>query len=103
MSRTSPIAAMLRRAGLPAAAIIFMVFFGYYAVLGPNGVLAYRDYQRQLAQKQAVYAQLDKHRQTLRNRKEQLDPRHANPDMVDELVRKELNVVHPDEKIIPLD
>ncbi|GGO90284.1 FtsB family cell division protein [Stakelama pacifica] len=103
MSRSSPFAAMLRRAGLPAAAIIFMAFFGYYAVLGPNGIMAYRDYQQQLVQKQAVYAKLDKHRQILRNRKEQLDPRHANPDMVDELVRKELNVVHPDEKIIPLD
>ena len=103
MSRSSPFAAMLRRAGLPAAAIIFMAFFGYYTVLGPNGIMAYRDYQQQLVQKQAVYAKLDKHRQILRNRKKQLDPRHANPDMVDELVRKELNVVHPDEKIIPLD
>ena len=33
---------------------------------------------------------------------ELLDPDHANPDMVDEMVRKELNVAHPDEVIVPL-
>ena len=38
----------------------------------------------------------------LRNRVALLDPRHANPDMVDELVRRELNVAHPDEVIVPL-
>jgi len=38
----------------------------------------------------------------LQNRVTLLDPRHANPDMVDELVRKELNVAHPDEVIVPL-
>ncbi|WNO55045.1 FtsB family cell division protein [Stakelama saccharophila] len=101
MPRSAPLT-MLRRASLPAAAIVSMVFFGYYAVLGPNGVLAYRDYQHQLAQREARYARLDAERADLRNRKKLLDPRHVNPDLADELVRKELNVVHPDEKIIPL-
>ena len=41
-TRTKPNAmATLRRAGLPAAALILMGFFGYYAVLGPNGPLAF--------------------------------------------------------------
>ncbi|MCC2976708.1 septum formation initiator family protein [Sphingomonas sp. PL-96] len=102
MPRTSPLHHMLRRAGFPAFAILFMGFFGYYAVLGPNGVLAYRDYSRKLAQRQAYYACLDKARAELRNRVALLDPRHADPDMVDELVRKQLNVAHPDEYIMPL-
>lgn len=103
MSRSRSISSTLRTAGLPAAAIIFMAFFVYYAVLGPNGVLAYHDYQRQLVEAKAQYAKLDKQRATLRNRKDLLDPRHVNPDLADEMVRKELNVVHPDEVIIPLD
>ena len=37
-----------------------------------------------------------------KNRVALLDPDHANPDMVDEMVRKELNVAHPDEVIVPL-
>jgi len=98
----SPVAGVLRRAGLPAAALIVMGLFAYYAVLGPNGVLAYRDYARQLDKRQHEFATLEKHRAELKNRVDLLDPKRANPDMADELVRKELNVVHPDEVIIPL-
>ena len=94
--------ATLRRAGLPAAALILMGFFGYYAVLGPNGILSYRDYSRQLEVRQREYAALDNQRAKLKNRVALLDPKRANPDMVDELTRKELNVVHPDEVIVPL-
>ena len=80
-----------------------MAFFGAYAVLGPNGVLAYGDYQAPAGQAASSdYAALDERREMLRNRVALLDPRHANPDMVDEMVRKELNVAHPDEVIVPL-
>lgn len=79
-----------------------MAFFGGYAVLGANGLLAYGDYKRQVAKRELYYAALDQERERLRNRVALLDPRHANPDMVDELVRRELNVAHPDEVIVPL-
>src|SRR3546814_8317112 len=74
-----------------------MAFFGGYAVLGPNGVLAYGEYRHQLAAKKVTYEALDHQRAELRNRVNLLDHRHANPDLVDELARKKLNVVHPDE------
>ena len=93
---------VVRKAGLPAAALILMAFFGYYAALGPNGILSYRDYTRQLEKRQAEFAILDKQRAELKNRVGLLDPRHADPDMVDELARKKLNVAHPDEVIVPL-
>jgi len=80
-----------------------MGFFGYYAVMGPNGLLSYPDYQRQLAQRSAEYAKLDKQRAELRNHVNLLNSkRGADPDMVDELTRKGLNVVRPDEVIVPL-
>ncbi|OWK31603.1 septum formation initiator [Sphingomonas dokdonensis] len=79
-----------------------MAFFGGYAVLGTNGLLAYGDYKRQVAKREHRFAVLDQKRELLRNRVALLDPRHANPDMVDELVRRELNVAHPDEVIVPL-
>ena len=78
-----------------------MAFFGGYAVLGPNGVLAYGDYQRQLAKREADYQRLDRRRAVLKNRVSLLDPDHANPDMVDEMTRRELGVVHPDEVVVP--
>ncbi len=93
---------MLRRAGPPAALLIVGAFFGGYAILGPNGALAYGDIKRQLVQRQTELAALDKHRNELRNRVNLLDPNHADPDIVDELVRKDLNVAHPDEVIVPL-
>lgn len=92
----------LRRALVPAAAVGLMLFFGAYAVLGSNGVLALGDYKRQIAARNKQLAALSQKRETLKNRVALLDPRHANPDMVDELVRKELNVAHPDEVIVPL-
>ena len=92
----------LRRAAVPAAVLAVMAFFGIYAVLGPNGVLAYGDYKRQLVKRERDYAALDQRRQVLKNRVALLNPDHANPDMVDEMVRKELNVAHPDEVIVPL-
>ncbi len=102
MAGTSRFRTILRRAGPPAIALIVMAFFGGYAVLGPNGILAYGDYKRQLAKREASYAALDKRRAVLRNHVALLDPRHANPDMVDELVRRQLNVTNPDELIVPI-
>lgn len=100
--RPSNLVITLRRAALPAAALAVMAFFGSYAVMGPNGVLALGDYKRQLVKREQDYTALDQRRAMLRNRVALLDPRHANPDIVDELVRKELNVAHPDEVIVPL-
>ncbi len=93
---------MLHRALLPTLVVAVMAFFGGYAVLGPNGALAYGDYKRLLAHRQVEFAALDRQRSELRNRVGLLDPRHANPDMVDELARRKLNVVDPDEVIVPL-
>lgn len=92
----------LRRAAVPAAVLTVMAFFGAYAVVGRNGVLAFGDYQRLLNRRERAYAELDHRRAVLRNRVALLDPDHANPDMVDEMVRKQLNVAHPDEVIVPL-
>lgn len=92
----------MKRAAWPALGLTLMAFFGAYAVLGPNGMLAYGDYKRQLAKREGDYAALDKRRAVLKNRVALLDPDHANPDMVDEMVRRELNVAHPDEVIVPL-
>ena len=93
---------ILRRAGPPALALIVMAFFGGYAVVGPNGILAYGDYKRELAVRAARYAALEKQRAVLKNRVALLNPHRANPDMAEELVRKQLKLAHPDEVIVPL-
>ena len=80
-----------------------MGFFGYYAVFGPNGVLALGEFKQQVAQRDGEFQALDKQRAELRNRVNLLDPKKgADPDMVEELARKQLKVVRPDEIIVPL-
>ncbi|MET0310402.1 MAG: septum formation initiator family protein [Sphingomonas sp.] len=103
MKRASPVQSLLRRAGLPAAVLIAIGFFAYNAVLGPNGVVAAKEVKRDLDQKNQEFAALQKKRAEIKNRVDLLDPkRGADPDMVEELARKQLNVVRPDEVIVPL-
>ncbi|HEX7850436.1 MAG TPA: septum formation initiator family protein [Sphingomonas sp.] len=79
-----------------------MAFFGIYAVVGSNGALAYGDYQRLLAKKQQQLAELKQKQTVLANRVQLLDPNKVDPDMADELTRKQLNVVNPNEVVVPL-
>ena len=79
-----------------------MAFFAVYALVGSNGVFAYGEYHGRVAVQRAEFDRLDKARAALKHRVNLIDPRHANPDMVDEVTRQKLNVVHPDEVIVPL-
>ncbi|HWJ58453.1 MAG TPA: septum formation initiator family protein [Sphingomicrobium sp.] len=94
---------MIRRAAMPALALIVVGTFAGHAVAGPNGVLAWGGYHRALNERKAELAQLQAQRDQLRHHSSLLDPRRADPDMADELVRKDLGLVRPDEVIIPLE
>ena len=94
---------LIRRSAVPALALIVVGTFAGHAVAGPNGILAWGGYHRALLERQAELAQLDAQRARLRHRSDLLDPRKADPDMADELVRKDLGLVRPDEVIVPLD
>jgi cell division protein FtsB len=95
--------ALIRRAALPALAFLIIVNFLGYAIVGSNGVLAWGDYRRMKAEKMVHLAQLEEERAQLARRSDLLDPRRTDPDLAEELVRRELGVVRPDEVIIPLD
>ena len=88
---------------MPALALIVVGTFAGHAVAGPNGLLAWGGYHRALNDRKAELAQLEQERAQLRHRSKLLDPRKADPDMADELVRKDLGLVRPDEVIVPLD
>ena len=85
-----------------ALAIAIIGIFAGYALLGTNGVLAWGDYSQKLELRHGELAQLKEERAHLANRVALLNPNRANPDMVDELVRRELGLAQPDEVIIPL-
>lgn len=88
---------------MPALALIIVGTFAGHAIAGPNGILAWGGYHRALLQRQTQLAQIEAERTQLKHHSELLDPRKADPDMADELVRKDLGLVRPDEVIVPLD
>ena len=103
MTRARTLSELFKAAAGPAIALMIIGFFGGYALVGPNGVLAWGDYRQALSAKQAELAGLQAQKRVVENRVALLDPRKANPDLADELIRKRLGYSHPDEIIIPMD
>ena len=95
--------ALVKRAAGPAVAILIIANFAGYAVLGPHGLLAWGEYGRSHEARAAELAKREATRERLRHRADLLDPRSADPDLADELVRRELGVVRPDEVVVTLD
>src|SRR3712207_14715 len=93
----------IRRAALPALAILIIANFLGYAVMGSNGILSWGDYRRVKAERAVELAELEKEKARLAHRANLLDPRRADPDLADEMVRSELGLVRPDEVIINID
>ena len=93
---------LIRRAMGPALALIVIGTFAGHAIAGPNGLFAWGGYHRDLQLRQSELATLEATRDQLRHRSALLDPRKADPDMADELVRRDLGLVRADEVILPL-
>ena len=102
MGGNNRILGLVRRVFWPALALIVVGNFAGYAVAGPNGLLAWGGYNHDLQARKMELAQLEAERQQLRHRSALLDPRKADPDIADELVRRDLGLVRPDEVIVPL-
>ena len=83
-------------------ALIALLIIAAYALLGPTGIIAWTDYRSALKDRTAELAKLEKERDALRNRQRLLDPDNVDEDLAGELLRKDLNVVPPDEVVVPL-
>ncbi len=94
---------LIRRAALPAVGLLVIANFVGYAVVGENGVLSWGDYRRMKAERAVQLAELEAEKARLSHRANLLDPRRADPDLAEELVRRDLGLVRPDEVIIELD
>ena len=93
---------LIRRMLWPALALLVVGNFAGYAVAGPNGLLAWGGYHRSLNDRKVELAALEQQKAQLQHRSKLLDPQKADPDMADELVRRDLGLVRPDEVIVPL-
>jgi cell division protein FtsB len=93
---------LIRRAALPALALLTIAYFLGYAIVGANGMLSWGDYRRLKSDRLVQLAQLDQEKARLAHRSDLLDPRRADPDLADEMVRSQLGLVRPDEVIISI-
>ena len=94
--------ALMRRAALPALGVLVIANFLGYAMFGANGVLSWGDYRRLKAARAIELAQLEAERARLAHRMRLLDPRNVDPDLAEELIRRELGLIRPDEVYIPI-
>ena len=94
---------MIRRAALPALMLIIIGSFAGHAVAGPNGLFAWGGYHRDLEMRRGELASLEAERARLKHRSALLDPQKADPDLGEEMIRKDLGLIRPDEVIVPLD
>lgn len=81
-------------------ALVALLVLGAIGVAGPSGLLAWGENARLLGQREAEIARLESERDQLKNRVALLNPQHADPDLVGELLRSNLNMAHPDELVI---
>ena len=80
----------------------FLLGLGALALAGPSGIIEWGRQNALLDKREARIAALEAERAELRNRVELLNPDHADPDLVGELLRRDLNVAHPDEYVVEL-
>lgn len=93
---------MLVRSALPVGCTVVAGYFAWHAVSGPTGFAAWRDYEAQRAVLEQSVRDSKEQKAALQQRLVLLDPRGVDPDLADELVRRNLDMVRPDEVIVPL-
>ena len=73
------------------------------ALAGPYGLLSWGENIALLEQRQDRIAALQAERDVLKNSVALLDPDNVDPDLSTELVRRNMNVAHPDEYVLELE
>lgn len=99
MTRRSTLS-IIKAAALPAIALFIIADFAGFAIFGANGLLSLAGYRQQKAEHLEQLGLLKARRAQLRHHAALLDPAHVDPDMADEIVRKETRQVRPDEVIL---
>ncbi len=98
--RTKP---KLAKEGLTQAfALTCLLVMGAWVLFGPSGLLAWSENNRLLTERHKELTLLNEERNALKNRVSLLDPRQVDPDMAGQLLRANLNVVHPDEVVLTI-
>ena len=84
----------------PLLGALALVYFGFHAVQGERGLLAWVKYSHQVELAETELAALTERRATLEHRVALLRPDSLDLDLLDERSRAVLNLAHPDEIVL---
>ena len=84
----------------PLLGIMVASYFGYHAVEGDRGLIAWHRITAEIADAEARLDEISKERQTLEHRVSLLRPDNLDPDMLEERARAILNLSRPDEVVV---
>lgn len=102
MRLLQPLAPLLKRAALPALCLLVSGYFAQHALSGSTGIGALRAYEKQRARLDVAVKTSEEQKRALQRRLQLLDPAGIDPDLAEELVRRDLDLLRPDEIIVPL-
>jgi cell division protein FtsB len=86
---------------LPAMSLAVVGYFGGHAIWGDRGLLVLEDTQARLGIQQEKLAQMASERARLAHRVQLMEDGHADPDLVEELARKQLMDGAPNQVAVP--
>lgn len=85
------------------ACVALLGSFAWYALQGPRGYVYRSALQQQLQVLQQENIALLANKSTLEKRVRLMRPENLDPDMLEELARKELKMLHPNEIVVKLE
>lgn len=85
---------------VPAITAAFLGYFAFHALSGSYGIWARGGFESQAKELEAELTALQADRAELEARAALLRPAGLDPDMIDELARRNLNVIAPNEFVI---
>ncbi|HEY6815706.1 MAG TPA: septum formation initiator [Croceibacterium sp.] len=80
-----------------------LLVLGALALMGPYGLLSWGENVAMLDKRESQIAALEAERDELQNLVERLNPDRVDPDLATELLRRKLNVAHPDDYLVELE
>lgn len=89
-----------RAAIVPTLCACAIAYFGYHAVKGERGLLAYVRLSSEIESLQAELAEVDAKRLRLERRAQLLRAQGLDLDMLEEQAQSQLGLAHPDDVII---
>ena len=95
MSRSRSARSLILSAAVPTVAILVVIVFAGFALLGSNGLLSLGGYREQLGDRKVELARYEAERARLANQKALIE--RGDPDYADELVRRNTDMMDRNE------